>query len=286
MKTNNVLLMLLAAMTFASCSKQNGEDVISSDNIRIDASIDPLTRVSGNAFENEDQISVYAYEAGKPNSLIVDNVINTYNGTTWTPSAPMTWKDKTARHDFVAIYPNRTVNLASPQKFDLTDDMSKNDILVATATNLQATAGAVRLQFDHIMSKVSVALTFNDEFDTAPAVTKVVLRCQKTVTVNYITKGVVATDILQPMILTLANGNYVGVTAPQTVPVNARMIEVYLGSDPVPYVYTTKEVVTLTQKHSHQFNLKVGGGKKIELLTPVTINDWTPGTPNTGGAVK
>lgn len=273
MKIKSTLLILGAAMLFASCSQEKG--VVSSDKISIDASINSLTRVSGAVFENGDKISLYAYETGKPSgALIVNNVLNTYNGATWTAATPMTWKDKTTRHDFLAIYPNRAINPNIAEIFDMTDAVSTNDILVATAPNLLAAGGAVRLQFDHIMSKVSVNLTFNAEL-VNPTVTKVVLRCQKKAQINYLTKAVVSSGPVEEMILSLVNGNYVCVASPQTIEAEVAMIEVYLGADPVPYAYKPKQAITLNPKQSNQFNLKVGGSKKIEIRDPVSIGDWT-----------
>ena len=62
--------------------------------ITIDANVGTLTRTTSTAFENADAISVYAWTGTNDvvGTLVVNNSINTYDGTKWSAAPQMLWR--------------------------------------------------------------------------------------------------------------------------------------------------------------------------------------------------
>ena len=77
---------------FAACSKE--PDIQVAGDITIDASIGHMTKVSadGTNFTAGDAIALYAWTgdaASVPDTRVVDGVVNTFDGTRWTPATQM-----------------------------------------------------------------------------------------------------------------------------------------------------------------------------------------------------
>lgn len=288
MRAKSLLFMLLATATVASCSKQASDDVDLSKGITINPSINSMSRVANNAFVNGDAISIYGYTTGAPTgAMIIDNVVATLGNGVWSPASQMMWKDKTTRHDFLAIYPVTAIKPGTPHSLEMQNSIAENDILVATATNLLASNTGLNLPFDHIMSKVTVNLTFNDEFDGTPVVDKVVFKSMKTVSINYPTKVVTASGDIKTTDLVAVGANPLArecVVAPQRLLTGQSTIDIFVGGDEVPYKYTLSGPFNLNKGENHTFNLTVGGKKQIELTGNITIGGWGNGATSNGGA--
>lgn len=284
MKTNYLFSALCAAVIFASCEKQSDRDPVYASDIHLSASIDAMTRVSGNSFENGDKISVYAVESDKQESVIINNNVNTFDGATWIPTERMEWKDNATALDFFAIYPTTNIVPNQPTPFTLTDNMTSNDLLVATKASQMPTSSSVDLAFEHIMSKVTVNLQFNHEFVTPPTVSRVVLSSKKTATINYPAKSVQTNGLVSDMELTPVGDSYQGVAAPQVLAANVAAIVVTINGE--NYTYTPTDAITLAAKQNNTFNLIVGEGRKIVLSDNLTIAPWGSDQPITGGAAK
>lgn len=186
--SNRTSIIALAALALlaASCSNEHENGTVETAKyITLNTSIGTLSRTTTaddgtQVFEKDDAISVYAWtgtaDVINPSGLVVNNSINTYDGTsTWTPAPQMLWKDMTSAHFFLGIYPAREVSdfTADAYTLDLTKSQEVNDLLVAvnTGTNkagLTASATAVPLQFDHVMAKLIVNLTFRDQWGGTP----------------------------------------------------------------------------------------------------------------------
>ena len=145
MKTKNIIKTSVAAalLVLAACTNDHEPGYAPAKEIRVDASIGQMTRVTtdGNesAFEPGDRISVYAW-LGADNDmqrLVVDNSINTLGGDgTWTAEPQMLWADNTSDHYFLGIYPerNRTTDYkADPYTLDF-NNQTASDLLVARTT--------------------------------------------------------------------------------------------------------------------------------------------------------
>lgn len=280
-----ITLTALAAISLLSSCNKGGENTPPSEFISISTSIGTLipmsakaaTRATSTAFESGDQISVYAYESGDVTKGVVDNSINTYDGTSWTAAPLMKWKDMTSSHDFVSTFPTRAITDFSAEAVTLTENIAANDILVATTANRTAAQGGVPLTFDHIMGKVVISLTFRNEFEGTPIVTEVNTSAKQVATVNFLTKTATANGEATTVKFsaTTANTVYEAVIVPQ----NIKEINILITGS--TYAYTHPSNITIENGKIQTISLIVGR-ERIELGS-ISINDWTTGDPIEGG---
>ncbi|MDD4820076.1 MAG: fimbrillin family protein [Flavobacteriales bacterium] len=276
-----LLAVAAIAMGLCSCSKSNPT---TSEFIEVSASVSTLAKVSddGKSFTSGDAISVYAWKGSAsviPATLVVNNSVNTYDGTVWTPAPLMRWDDMTSNHYFMSVFPSKAITNFTADTYTLDPtDQPKSDILVATeVTGRTAAGGIVPLTFDHIMSKIIVSLTFRNEFDETPIVTSLSVKGKTTGTIDYLLKKVSATgedsDINIPAIT--ANKVYTSIMVPQGI----TTIDIVINGK--TYTYTHNGEIALSEGTSQTVNLIVGRSK-IELGS-VTINPWGTSQPIDGG---
>lgn len=278
MKTK-IVIAALAAMAFTACKQDENPEV--SKYITIDASVGELTsRATSAAFENGDKISVYAWTGSNTavqTPLVVDNSINTYDGTQWTAAPQMLWKDPAATHYFIGVYPSKAIT-----NFTADSYTTPTDVLVATVLGegRNATQGAVPMMFDHVMAKLVVNLTFRNQFGGTPIVESVTTEGKLGATVNYLTKTATAdgTAISIALNAVTANTSYQGTLAPQTVTTVQIKIDgtIYTYTHPTPFALLAGKIQTL--------NLIVGRDK-IDLGS-IAVNDWTTGETIEGGEAQ
>lgn len=302
MMSNRISTIALAALALfaASCNNEHENDAVETVKyITVKTSIGALSRTSTDGegvqkFVKDDKISVYAWtgtaDVINTYGLAVNNSINTYDGTSaWTSAPQMLWKDLTSAHYFLGIYPAREVSgfTADTYTLDLTKSQEDNDLLVAvnTGTNkagLTASATAVPLQFDHVMAKLIVNLTFRNQWAETPTVVSVTTSNLKSkATVNYLTKSVTATNDVATAIELLtatAHTSYQSVMVPQAG-AEAR-IAVKIGEK--DYIYTG----TVKLESGKYTTVSLIVGRDAITLGSVSINDWWKGENITGGEAQ
>lgn len=287
------LLLATTAILLAACSTDS--DVLPPQDlgqIRVTASVGAMTRVahSGNSttFETNDRISVYAW-LGADNDmqrLVVDNSINTLGGDgTWTAEPQMLWADNTSDHYFLGIYPerNRTTDYkADPYTLDF-NNQTASDLLVARTT-AKPTGSAVKLEFEHVMAKLVVNLSFRNEWTTAPEVASVTATACTEATVNYLENPVEVTPATGQNLVVIpftgTSASFAGIMIPGQS--GFRTINVTLENGKV-YTYTHSADIDLQPGRYTTVNL-VLGRDRIELDDAgINVSDWENGTSIDGG---
>ena len=109
MKMNKLYLAAATLLTLAACTKEVAST--GSCEIAIDASIGAMTRVSYSGAVTEftagDEIAVYAWTGSAASVLasrVVDGVVNSFDGSAWTPATQMLWKPGEDAHYFLGVY--------------------------------------------------------------------------------------------------------------------------------------------------------------------------------------
>lgn len=267
---------------FAACSKE--PDIQVAGDITIDASIGHMTKVSadGTNFTAGDAIALYAWTgdaASVPDTRVVDGVVNTFDGTRWTPATQMRWQKYDVAHYFLSIYP-APANVTSFTDASYTldpADYTASDLLVATNLNgVTPSNGTVNLTFEHVMAKLGVNIKFGNEFASAPEVTNVTVSARRNATVNYLTGSVTATGDESYILLSAqtepATGykkSYSGLQVPQII----NRITVFVAGK--TYIYDSPAGITLTSGKFTNIGLLIGRDK-IEL-DKMSVADWIAG---------
>ena len=276
MKKNTIILTAAALLVLAGCNKglDNSPRVIT-----IQAGIGTMTKVSYNgdkaSFVSGDKISVYAWTGSAtavPASLVVDGVVNTYDGSKWTPASQMLWDDKSSKHYFLGISPERSVTDFTADAYTLNPaDFAASDLLIATnVAGLEPSLTPVELGFSHALARLDVNLTFRSQWDVAPSVTSVKATAKKTATVDYLAKALTATGTAEAVALTASNNaSWSGLQVPQT-----GVTTITITIDGKDYVFTNASGIPLVGGKYTTVNLAVGRDK-IELSDAITISDWT-----------
>ena len=282
------LLLATTAILLAACS--TASDVLPPQDlgqIRVTASVGAMTRVahSGNSttFETNDRISVYAWLGADNNMqrLVVDNSINTLGGDgTWTAEPQMLWADNTSDHYFLGIYPERngaTDYDADPYTLDF-NNQTASDLLVARTT-AKPTGSAVKLEFEHVMAKLVVNLSFRNEWTTAPEVASVTATACTEATVNYLENPVEVTPATGQNLVVIpftgTSASFAGIMIPGQS--GFRTINVTLENGKV-YTYTHSADIDLQPGRYTTVNL-VLGRDRIELDDAgINVSDWENGT--------
>lgn len=282
------LLLATTAILLAACSTDS--DVLPPQDlgqIRVTASVGAMTRVahSGNSttFETNDRISVYAWLGADNNMqrLVVDNSINTLGGDgTWTAEPQMLWADNTSDHYFLGIYPERngaTDYKADPYTLDF-NNQTASDLLVARTT-AKPTGSAVKLEFEHVMAKLVVNLSFRNEWTIAPEVASVTAVACTEATVNYLENPVEVTPATGQNLVVIpftgTSASFAGIMIPGQS--GFRSINVTLENGKV-YTYTHSVDIDLQPGRYTTVNL-VLGRDRIELDDAgINVSDWENGT--------
>lgn len=287
------LLLATTAILLAACSTDS--DVLPPQDlgqIRVTASVGAMTRVahSGNSttFETNDRISVYAW-LGADNDmqrLVVDNSINTLGGDgTWTAEPQMLWADNTSDHYFIGIYPERngaTDYDADPYTLDF-NNQTASDLLVARTT-AKPTGSAVKLEFEHVMAKLVVNLSFRNEWTIAPEVVSVTATACTEATVNYLENPVEVTPATGQNLVVIpftgTSASFAGIMIPGQS--GFRTINVTLENGKV-YTYTHPSGIDLQPGRYTTVNLVLGRDNIKLDDAGINVSDWENGTSIDGG---
>lgn len=277
---NKILTVAALAMVFASCQKNEDTEKVVSQYISVDAGMGSLARATSEAFEDGDQISIYAWagadlETAVAAPLIVSNSINTLSGTKWNAAPQMLWKDMTTPHYFVSTYPTQVVADFKAYEFTLTGVELHDDLLFATnmLEHKGADADNVKLVFSHSQSNIIVNLSLRDQFGGTPTVTSVTVFAKDIASIDFLTQTTTVASSAVSSELAIAeiteNTQYKSVVVPQTIN------KITITIDGKNYIYNNQEGIALVQGKTQTISLNVG--RNSVVLGDVTITDWLPG---------
>lgn len=288
MRTQSLFILAAAsALVLASCSKA-ASDIPA---ITIEAGIGSLTKVSYDGdtatFQSGDKLSVYAWTGSASavsSSLAVNGIVNTFDGSKWTPESPMLWEDKSSAHYFLGISPAREVTNFTADSYTLDPTkFTASDLLIAkNVDGLTPSSTPVSLSFTHALARLDVNLTFRNQWDATPTVTSVAATAKKSATVDYLAKEFTVNGSASAVSLTKGtDAKWSGLQIPQD---GVKTITVTIdGKD---YVFTHTTDIPLKGGKYTTVNLTVGRDR-IELAgSGITISDWTAGDTIDGGEAQ
>ena len=271
-----IFTIAMAAIALAACTNETEVLENNSKYITVDATMAGESRAaSKDNFVSGDAISVYAWTGDAtalPTTYVVNNSTNTYDGTKWTASPQMLWKDGTSAHHFLGIYPAREI---TDTDYSLADD---GDLLVAITSGVTPSSSPVYLAFDHLMAKLRVNLNFRNQWTTTPTVTSVSAIGKVAAIIDYLTKTVTATgnDAANDMTAITANTTYEALMVPQT----CQKVSIVIDGK----TYTYNGGITLASGKVATLNLNVG--RDEITLEGISVNPWADGDTVNGGEAQ
>ena len=168
---------------------------------------DVQTKVSSGLFEAADQIGLYVTDyvdnttpmplqlsGNRANNLTVN-----FDGSAWTPEKTIYWG--TGKSDVYAYYPYiAEIQDVESQFFSVSEDQTgegyeASDLLWAKAEGVKQTDGAVNLQMNHVMSKLTVKIVAGEDYiGSLPSDASVLLHSTVTGARVDLSKGSVSKD--------------------------------------------------------------------------------------------
>lgn len=289
MKTLRTIAYAMLAVTLTACSSDdNGTPA--PKYINIDAQLSPVTKTTVAAdgtmsFTSGDAISVYAWTGSataaptSASDFAVAGSTNTYDGSKWTASPQMLWKNLTTPHFFLAVYPSRDILTDKTFTLDV-NNQDKCDIMSATnfGTNnagIVATETAIPLVFNHLMAKLQVNLQFRNQWGEAgPTSVSTSVNTHTTAEINFLTNEINATgatsDIALPSVATTVEGyakSYESILIPVT-----DLKTITISIDGHDYTYTHDNNIQFQSGKTTIVNLVVG--RNEITLGNLSIKGW------------
>ena len=285
------IYIALAVITLASCTKSESAALEDSNELKFKVSFPGTeTKATANAFESGDAISVYAVERASDGSQIplqvggnwLNNEKVTFDGGQWTPARTLYWNE---RHcDFYGIYPHQP-NITSVEAFPFTvatdqtgDGYEASDLLYAYTQNVSRSAGAVSLQFQHIMSKLVVKLEKGPKFegkipdDVVAHIYNTNVEC----TANFIAGSVEKNAFGAKNTITmkkLSNEQFEAILVPQNLERSTPLIELTMGG--IAYLLDYSLSFRAGYVHTVTITLNTSPDQEqIEISIDPSVNPW------------
>ena len=274
MKTRNIFaLAALGLLSLSACSNDD-EDLAwqGSETIEIDPSIGAMqARVTGNAFDANDAISLYGWtgqaDAVTPEAMVVNNAKYTFDGAKWSTTDGAVWKDKKSTHFFVGVYPQRAITNLTADNFTST---GKEDLMIAYNKDGVTHGNAVALDFKHVLAKLKMTCKFTSEFMTTPVVEKITLKGKHTATVNYLTNAITSAAVeLSEVESTKSGDAFEAILIPQ----EGVVARIYLGKYGI-YEYTLDASAPLESGKITTINFTIGKKDETQAAS-VSRSAWS-----------
>ncbi|MBP3663380.1 MAG: fimbrillin family protein [Bacteroidales bacterium] len=165
-----------------------------------------VTKVTGDVFDAMDEIGLYVtdyVDDATPMPLQIsgnraNNLVVSFDGAVWTPERTIYWG--AGKSDVYAYYPYMNISDVESQYFEVAADQTgggyeASDLLWSKTAGVKQTDGAVNLQMNHLMSKLTVKIVAGaDYIGSLPDDASILLHSTVTGARVDFTKGSVSKD--------------------------------------------------------------------------------------------
>ena len=288
MRKIQILAMAALAAIFAGCSNNDDEVMKPKESLK-DTPINVnvlLTDIQTRAgYDNNNQPTLFYLsidQAGE--SYDYTNVVMKYDGSKWVAyesadesavQKQMLWEGSEDNVTITAA----TFSLETPPSYSLSASADQSsdaklklsDHLCYYSNKVQPSASGISISFDHIMSKLEIALTLRDEFEglTDPITSVMLSGTSLTATYapanadkwsDYSTADeVIKTCPLVAYDTDARTATYEVILLPQTVAANTFCVTIFIGDK--SYEWTSANAVTLASSNKYTLALTVGKDK-------------------------
>lgn len=288
MRKIQIFAMVALATIFAGCSNNDDEVMKPKESLK-DTPINVnvlLTDIQTRAgYDNTNQPTLFYLsidQAGE--SYDYTNVVMKYDGSKWVAyesadesavQKQMLWEGSegdvtvTAATFSLATSPSYSLSASADQSSDA--KLKLSDHLCYYSNKVQPSASGISISFDHIMSKLEIALTLRDEFEglTDPITSVMLSGTSLTATYapanadkwsDYSTADeVIKTCPLVAYDTDARKATYEVILLPQTVAAKTFCVTIFIGDK--SYEWTSANAVTLASSNKYTLALTVGKDK-------------------------
>ena len=303
MNIKHKMIMVWTTLCLVACaSERNGDDddepnIAPPDKdkkaIYIDSYITGITKATNAGFERNDKIGLYVVNRDGDTTLKtsgnhVDNMQFTFNAT-WTPDAPVYWKDDITHADFYLYYPYKqqigdvtAMDVAVMADQSSTEGCKASEVLAGATLNVAPSETAVKISARHMMSQMVIALKAGNGFTEEKlkeATVKVAINGVKTAATLDIAEAKLTPKGNATSIVPLPDdGCYKALIVPQTVEEGNLITVTIDGRD-----YHLKKAFTFEAGKSHSFTVTVN---KTNNGINVNIPGWETDGKDNGGMAE
>lgn len=288
MRKIQILAMAALAAIFAGCSNNDDEVMKPKESLK-DTPINVnvlLTDIQTRAgYDNTNQPTLFYLSIDQAgDNYDYTNVVMKYDGSKWVAyesadesavQKQMLWEGSegdvtvTAATFSLATSPSYSLSASADQSSDA--KLKLSDHLCYYSNKVQPSASGISISFDHIMSKLEIALTLRDEFEglTDPITSVMLSGTSLTATYapanadkwsDYSTADeVIKTCPLVAYDTDARTATYEVILLPQTVAANTFCVTIFIGDK--SYEWTSANAVTLASSNKYTLALTVGKDK-------------------------
>ena len=288
MRKIQILAMAALAAIFAGCSNNDDEVMKPKESLK-DTPINVnvlLTDIQTRAgYDNTNQPTLFYLsidQAGE--NYDYTNVVMKYDGSKWVAyesadesavQKQMLWEGSTGNVTVTAATfsletsPSYSLSASADQSSDA--KLKSSDHLCYYSNEVEPSASGISISFDHIMSKLEIALTLRDEFEGLTDPITSVMLSGTSLTATYAPANAdkwsdysTADEVINTCPLLAYDKNartatYEVILLPQTVAANTFCVTIFIGDK--SYEWTSANAVTLASSNKYTLALTVGKDK-------------------------
>ena len=288
MRKIQIFAMVALATIFAGCSNNDDEVMKPKESLK-DTPIDVnvlLTDIQTRAgYDNTNQPTLFYLSIDQAgDNYDYTNVVMKYDGSKWVAyesadesavQKQMLWEGSegdvtvTAATFSLATSPSYSLSASADQSSDA--KLKLSDHLCYYSNKVQPSASGISISFDHIMSKLEIALTLRDEFEGLTDPITSVMLSGTSLTATYAPANAdkwsdysTADEVINTCPLLAYDKNartatYEVILLPQTVAANTFCVTIFIGDK--SYEWTSANAVTLASSNKYTLALTVGKDK-------------------------
>ena len=288
MRKIQILAMAALAAIFAGCSNNDDEVMKPKESLK-DTPINVnvlLTDIQTRAgYDNTNQPTLFYLSIDQAgDNYDYTNVVMKYDGSKWVAyesadesavQKQMLWEGSTGNVTVTAATfslktsPSYSLSASADQSSDA--KLKSSDHLYYYSNKVEPSASGISISFDHIMSKLEIALTLRDEFEGLTDPITSVMLSGTSLTATYAPANAdkwsdysTADEVINTCPLLAYDKNartatYEVILLPQTVAANTFCVTIFIGDK--SYEWTSANAVTLASSNKYTLALTVGKDK-------------------------
>ena len=288
------IIFVAIAMLAISCSNNEPLDDLSNDEIRVIANMP--TRATMTAFEQGDKMGLYAVEyngdVAQPLQIsgnYLNNEPMVYNGSEWKSERTLYWSSNAC--DFYGIYPYQQMTAIEDILFEVATDQNtskgngalggyeSSDLMWAKAEKVKQSDKAVKLQFNHMMSRLVVKIEKGPSFEgeIPDDIVTHIYNTATTAKVNYKAGSLEKYALSDNKTITMRkinNTTFDAIVVPQFIERSTPLVEITMGG----IAYLLNYSISFRPGYQHTITVTLNTSpdqEKIEIAIDGEVGNWS-----------